>query len=259
MSGKIRNNLQLLERSVEIIDLISIKNSPVKFTKIVEETGISKPSVHRILSTLENFRIIVRDGNEGYIMGPRAIGWSRGYLQSRALLSVAKPWVDSIWKKVGETIHLVILEEDKAYYLYKKEGPHPLQMRSRVGDPIPLHSTAAGKAILFSLSKDRLDSFIFKKPLDKKTQNTIIDPEKLKKQLEKFLKRGFSEEVQENEEDIRCVAAPILSSECQPLGSVSITWPIYRCDDEKAKEVGSFLAASMQKISSELGYKKKFD
>jgi len=254
MSGTNKPSLQLLERTIAILDFIALKAEPSSFTEIVEGTGISKPSVHRILATLGNFRILVRDEQGGYILGPRIIGWSRSCIQSHGLLSVAKPWLDRIWNEVGETLHLVSFENDQAYYLFKMESRHPLQMRSRMGDPITLHSTAAGKAILFSLPEKELHNFLSRNVLDSKTAHTITDPDVLKKQLVEFRSQGFSEEVEENEQDIRCMAAPILNNRGFPVGAVSITCPTYRCDDLKAQQMGKFLAQTLPNLSYELGY-----
>ncbi len=254
MSGTNKPSLQLLERAITILDFIAFKTGSLSFTEIVEGTGISKPSVHRILATLGNFRILVRDEQGGYILGPRIIGWSRSCIQSHGLLSVAKPWLDRIWNEVGETLHLVSFEDEQAYYLFKMESRHPLQMRSRMGDPIALHSTAAGKAILFSLPEDKLGSILKKINLNPKTKKTITDPVALKEQLQSFRTQGFSEEVEENEQDIRCMAAPILNNRGFPVGAVSITCPTYRCDDLKAQKMGKFLAETLPNLSYELGY-----
>lgn len=254
MSGTNKQNLQLLERATAILDFISLDAGYSSFTEIVDGTGISKPSVHRILATLENFRIVVRDEQGRYILGPRIIGWSRSCIQSRSLLFAAKPWLDRIWNEVGETLHLVSFENEQAYYLFKMESRHPLQMRSRMGDPIALHSTAAGKAILFSLPETNLEVILKKINLDAKTKNTITDPATLLLQLQRFRAQGFSEEVEENEQDIRCMAAPILNNRGFPVGAVSITCPTYRCDDLKARKMGEFLAVTMPNLSYELGY-----
>lgn len=257
MSGTKPSNLQLVERTIEIIDYIARQGRPVSLKEVVEATGISKPSVHRILSTLTNYRVLIRDGHVAYIPGPRILGWSRSCSGSQGLLSVARPWLDRVWNHVGETIHLVSFEHGEAYYLFKMESRHPLQMRSRMGDPISLHSTAAGKAILFSLPQKELCELSEKSRLEAKTENTITDPAELKRQVERFRQLGYSEEIEENERDIRCVAAPILNNQGYPVGAVSVTCPTYRCGDEKARELGLYLADVIPNISFELGYRPR--
>jgi DNA-binding IclR family transcriptional regulator len=127
-------------------------------------------------------------------------------------------------------------------------------MRSRKGDMLLLHSTGAGKAILFSLPKAEFEAFLSTTRLEKRTPHTITDPEVFFEQRRLFQINGFCQEIQENEVDIRCIAAPILNNEGYPMGAVSITCPIYRCSDEKAEELGRLLAEVLPELSSEFGY-----
>jgi DNA-binding IclR family transcriptional regulator len=254
MSGLKNDTLQLLDRTFLILDYISSSDKPCILTEIVENTGISKPSVYRILSTLLNHRVVVKDRHNQYRMGPKVIQWGRACRGDSNLLNIATPYVDKIWDITGETIHLVSYEGGYAYYLLKKESKYPLQMRSRRGDPILLHSTAAGKAILFSLPHDEFISYLQSTPLERRTKNTITDTEKLIDQRKKFEHLGFSEEYQENENDIRCVGAPILNDTGYPIGAVSITCPIYLCDDKRSADLGELLKREVAKISREFGY-----
>lgn len=254
MSGTKDTNLQLLERTFAILDYISREGRSCSLKEIVDATGISKPSVHRILSTLNKNLAVIKDSHSQYRIGPKMLQWARACKGNSELLSVAMPYLDRIWHVAGETIHLVSYENGHAYYLSKTESKHPLQMRSRRGDILLLHSTGAGKAILFSLPDAEFESFISREKLEKRTPHTITDPQIFYKQRKDFAEQGYCQEIQENEIDIRCIAAPVLNSEGYPLGSVSITCPVYRCDDSRAAELGQLLAEVIPKLSAEFGY-----
>jgi|SRR6056297_251700 len=255
MSGPKKENLQLLERTFSILDCISSAEEPCTLKEIVDNTGISKPSVHRILSTLGNYLVVIKDSHTKYRIGSKIIQWGRACQGHSDLLSIATPYIDKIWQSTGETLHLVSYENGYAYYLLKKESKHPLQMRSRRGDNLLLHSTAAGKSILFSLPYDQFILFLESSNLEKRTVNTITDLEVLKKQRMKFHITGFSEEIEENEIDIRCIAAPVMNNQSYPIGAVSITSPTYLCDDERASLLGKILSKEILELSKEFGYK----
>lgn len=254
MSETKPGNLQLLERTIAILDYISTEGRSCSLKEIVEATGISKPSVHRVLSTLNNNLLVIKDEHTRYRMGPRMLRWARACKGNSELLTISAPYLKRIWDSSGETIHLVSYENGRAYYLLKRESRHPLQMRSRRGDMLLLHSTGAGKAILFSLPKAEFEAFLSTTRLEKRTPHTITDPEIFFEQRAVFRENGYCQEIQENEVDIRCIAAPILNNEGYPMGAVSITCPIYRCSDEKAEELGRLLAGIMPKLSAEFGY-----
>lgn len=253
MSGT-NGNLQLLERTFAILNYISREDRSCSLKEIVEATGISKPSVHRILSTLNHNLVVIKDKHTQYRIGPKMLQWARSCKGNSQLLTLAMPYLDRVWNVAGETMHLISYENGHAYYLYKIESRHPLQMRSKRGDPLSLYSTGAGKAILFSLPDEEFEWLLSSTNLEKRTPHSITETEVFYKQRSRFRALGYSEEVEENEVDIRCVAAPVLNSEGYPLGSVSIACPIFRCDDVRASELGRLLAGVIPELSAEFGY-----
>ena len=256
MSGP-KKTLQLLDRAYTILEYLSNADMPCSLKEIVDNTGISKPAVHRVLMTLQKQLVVIKDTHNRYRMGPKIIQWGRACRGESNLLNIASPYVEDIWKTTGETIHLVSYENGYGYYLLKRESKYPLQMRSKRGDPILLHSTAAGKAILFSLPDSEFQRYVNATPLEKRTENTITDPKILSAQRDQFKNRGFSEECQENERDIRCIAAPILNDQGYPIGAISITCPIFLCDDKRVTRLGNLLAKKTKAISEKFGYGSK--
>lgn len=254
MNGIKQDNLQLLERSFSILDYISRMDRPCSLKEVTEATEISKPSVHRILSTLTSNLLLVKDEHARYRMGPKMLQWARACKGNSELLTVSAPYMERIWDASGETIHLVSYENGHAYYLRKKESRYPLQMYSRVGDKLLLHATAAGKAILFSLPEEEFAGYMNKAPLERRTPHTITEPERFYEQRKRFMEKGFCEEKQENELDIRCIASAVLNSDGYPLGAVSITCPVYRCDDGRAVQLGHLLASVIPELSRKFGY-----
>jgi len=251
-----QDNLQLLERAFAVLDYISGEDRSCSLKEVTDATAISKPSVHRILSTLSSNLLLVKDEHARYRIGPKMLQWARACRGNSELLTVSSSYVEMIWDASGETIHLVTYENGEAYYLMKKESRYPLQMYSRVGDRLLLHSTAAGKAILFSLPEDEFSEYMEKITLNRRTPHTITDPEKFREQRGRFKALGYCEENQENELDIRCIASSIVNSEGYPLGAISITCPVYRCDDEKAEELGKLLVSIVPQLSGKFGYSR---
>jgi len=68
-------------------------------------------------------------------------------------------------------------------------------------------------------------------------------------------KRGFCEEVEENEEGIRCVGSAVLDLRGYPVGAVSVSAPAYRFDDRASLSMGERIRETALAISRELGYR----
>ncbi|MDD2207584.1 MAG: IclR family transcriptional regulator [Aminobacterium sp.] len=244
-----KNRVQVLQKAIAVLEDLSDRREPVGLTEVAKATELSKTTAYRILSTFVESNILMKDIHGRYQIGPAVVKWAATYNRRSGLLEMSRDVLEIMRDYSGETIHLFVFENGRAYYLEKLESPSPLVMRSKVGAELPLYSTAGGKAILSALPLERIESYLKKTVLIERTTNTITDPEELIQQLKIYKTRGYSEENQENEEGIRCVAVPIVDSNGFPLGAVSVSAPAYRFDDKKAVVLGRKLAQETAKIS----------
>lgn len=247
MSGK--NRVQVLQKAITVLEDLSDRREPVGLTEVARATKLSKTTAYRILSTFVESNIILKDTHGRYQVGPAVVKWAATYNRRSGLLEMSRDVLKIMRDYSGETIHLFVFENGRAYYLEKLESPSPLVMRSKVGAELNLYSTGGGKAILSSLPFDYIKSYLEKTVLERRTTSTITDSDMLIQQLKIYKTRGYSEENQENEEGIRCVAAPIVDSNGFPLGAVSVSAPAYRFDDKKVVILGRKLAQETAKIS----------
>ncbi|WP_024821520.1 IclR family transcriptional regulator [Aminobacterium mobile] len=244
-----KDKVLVLQKAISILEDLSDRSEPAGLTEIAKATGLSKTTAYRILSTLQDSNVLLKNSRGRYQIGPAVVKWSAAYNRRSGLLEMSRNILEGMRDYSGETIHLFVFENGRAYYLEKLESPSPLVMRSQVGVELPLYSTAGGKAILFALPSNQLDDYLAKNVLERRTPNTITDPDRLKELLKQYKSLGYSEEIQENEEGIRCVAAPVVDGNGYPIGAVSVSAPAYRFDDKKASVVGRKLAQETAKIS----------
>jgi DNA-binding IclR family transcriptional regulator len=244
-----KNRVQVLQKAIAVLEDLSNRPEPVGLTEIANATKLSKTTAYRILATFVDSNILIKDPSGRYQIGPAVVKWSASYNKRSGLLEMSRDILEIMRDYSGETIHLFVFESGRAYYLEKLESPSPLLMRSKVGAELPLYSTAGGKAILSALPAGQVEIYLERTPLESRTANTITDPKELLNLLKIYKTRGYSEENQENEEGIRCVAAPIVDRNGFPLGAVSVSAPAYRFDDKQAALVGRKLAQETAKIS----------
>jgi IclR family acetate operon transcriptional repressor len=112
---------------------------------------------------------------------------------------------------------------DAATCLVKVTGPKPVQMSSRVGMQMPLHATAIGKCILADLDDDDLRALVDRIGLPARTPHTITDLDALREELTLVRSRGFALDEEENENGVRCLAAPVRDSQGTVIGGVSVS------------------------------------
>jgi IclR family KDG regulon transcriptional repressor len=130
-------------------------------------------------------------------------------------------------------------------------------MCSYVGKRAPLHCTALGKVLLAFLPEEERKKILEQKELPRLTDNTITDRNKLEKELSKIQKQGFSLDQEENEKDVRCIAAPIRNYRGKVIAAISISGPAFRIDKKVQNNLKEALIETSTKISKRLGYDEK--
>lgn len=160
--------------------------------------------------------------------------------------------------RVQETVHLVILDQGKIVYLDKIEevrDPKSLRMASRIGMRNHAHSCAVGKVLLAFLSDRERDKIIATKGLPKLTKNTIVDGDQLKKHLAHVRAGGYAVDGEENEEGIRCVAAPVRDDRGEVVAGISISGPSVRMTRQRIhREPKEQVTKTAAEISKKLDF-----
>ena len=157
----------------------------------------------------------------------------------------------------GETVHMGILESNRAVYILKRESLYTIRMNSRVGKSIPLHCSAIGKVLLADRNDDELAAYAEAEGLKRYTPKTICTTEDLQAEIRKVRENGYAFDDEEHEEGIFCVAAPIRDTYGDTVASMSLSTPTFRLDRSKIDVIVQKVCASCDEISSILGYIKK--
>lgn len=248
--------IRVLERAISVLNCISGEDKTTGVTDIALATGLSKTTVHRILSTLLNNNLVIKQNSGTYSMGPSVLIWADSYRLRSGLIEISSSHIEELRENSGETVHLFSFENGQAYYIDKRESKHPVGMISRIGAPIEMYCTSAGRAILANLPEDELIPWIASLTLEKRTPLTVTRREMLLKILDKVREKGYAEENQENEEGIRCVGAAIRDHRGYPVGAISISAPAYRFTSSEVDVFGPKVFEKTEIISGNLGFRK---
>ncbi len=245
-----KGGIRVLDRAISILDHMARNEDKGGITDIAEATGLPKATVHRILQGLHNKRVVVQGDDGTYSIGPAVLAWADAFRTRVVLPKLAQPTLRRLWEGTKETVHLVAYDGEVAYYVDKLESPHPVGMRSRIGAEICLHTTAAGRSILASLSDGEIRRYGDHLEGRREGAPSVYDPEKISQMVESARLRGFASENEENEEGIRCVGAAILQGDDRrPVGAVSVSIPAYRLDDSDVAALGEAVREAAEEIS----------
>ena len=144
------------------------------------------------------------------------------------LRTAAAPYLQALSSELVETVHLGVMEDLGVFYLDKLESPNSIQLVSRVGQVMPLHSTSLGKSILAALPEDEREAKIARIDFAPRTDRTITNADAFRKEIVLTQQRGYATDDRENEPMGACVAAAIVGPDGRPVGSISVSGPHYR-------------------------------
>lgn len=204
-------------------------------TELADHLGMAKGTVHSHLSTLQEEEFVVKEGDT-YAISLRFLDFGR-YAKDRVEhLDILEQELDALAEETGEVVQFLTEEYGRGVYLYKARGEFAVETASYVGQRTAIHCTALGKAILSRLPRPYVEWIIDYHGLPPRTDNTITDPEALFEELETIRKRGYSTDDEEILRGLRCVAAPVVKPDGDPLGAVSIAGPTSRMNGERFDE-----------------------
>ena len=248
-------SILVLEKAIRLLSRFDAENTEWGVTELSKDLEINKSTVSKILSTLESHRYLTKNGeNRRYRLGLRLFELGSMVVEQMDLQKVALPYMEELNKRVGETIHLVVMDGFEIVYINKVESVQSLRIATRVGGRLPAYCTGVGKVLLAALSPQELNLFLKSAPLRKLTGNTIMDPEKLKESFIRIRSQGYALDLEEFSQGLICVAAPIFNYSQKEIGAISISGPSHRMKEKKIEYLIHLIKGTARQISRQLGH-----
>jgi len=235
-----RDEVGVLLKSMNL--LVCLAEAPLSVVELSDRTRISKPTIYRILNTLESGGFVTRETSKRkYILGPALIGLGRATRNSAELIRHVRPALRGLHEKYNETINLGVLSHGKVIYLDTLESGQRLRVTVPLSIEDNCHTTALGKAILSAMPEETALKTIVEVTLPKRTTNTLISQEQFLDAIRKSRALGYAIDNEEDEIGFRCVAAPILNVTGYPIAAISITAPTSRTSLQDFAKIGKDL------------------
>ncbi|MGE8320787.1 MAG: IclR family transcriptional regulator [Comamonas sp.] len=181
--------------------------------EIVNETGMPKPSVHRVLQQLEAAGIVQRDGDDRhYVLAPRMRRIANDLLLRDSLYAARHAVLRDLREAVGESCNLTSFQSGEVLYLDRVETMAPLRFFLQQGSRVPAHCSATGKLFLSQLAPRQQKHLVEAASLERYTPNTIVTPEALYEEVAQTRKRGYGIDNEEFLHGLVCFAVLVPSA-----------------------------------------------
>src|ERR1700731_918921 len=244
----------VISKVLLILEALQGSSAGLALKAICDLTGIHKSTAHRFLKHLERERYLIRTEAGAYLIGPRLSQMSARGNQGATLQAVARPILWELWKSTQETVNLAVLDQGTVLYVDVIESPHEFRLSSRVGTRRSLHGTALGKALAAFLPAEPRENILSAITFQPATPRTILNLLQFRQELEKIRRQGYAVDDEEAVQGARCVSAPILNSNREPIGAVSVSGPVTRVSPNQVAVLARAVSAAARAISAAMGF-----
>ncbi|EPX80991.1 IclR family transcriptional regulator [Litoreibacter arenae] len=213
-----------VKKALCVLDQAASFGRPVRFNELLENSPYPKGTLYRMLQTLRSEGMLSYDEtSQTYSLGIRLVRLAHTAWTQSSLAPVARPFLDTLSKSIGETIHLAQLDNAQVLYVDKRNAERPVEMFSQAGKVGPAYCTGVGKAMLAFLPEKELQQALAQQSFHRFTPQTLASTDVLRDELVNIRKRGYAFDREEHEPGIICVAIPILTRTERVIGAISVT------------------------------------
>jgi DNA-binding IclR family transcriptional regulator len=246
-------SVQSVDRAISVMEFLS-RRGWSGVTEVSRELDIHKSTAYRLLTTLRDRGLVEQDAaTEKYRLGFGLVLLARAVRSELDILRCARPVCEHLSERTKETVTIAVLEGDDAVVIHQSISRASALSVDWTGRHTPLHATAAGKLFLAFMPEDQLHRILVG-PLERFTENTIVDPASLKDEGKEIQDEGYAFTIEELERGLNAVGAPIRCAEGAIVGAVSVSGPAFRLTPDALSEIGELCKRAATEISRCLGF-----
>ncbi|WP_157269621.1 IclR family transcriptional regulator [Azohydromonas aeria] len=222
------------QRLLVLLEVIAARSDAFSLQDLVEETGVPKPTLHRMLQQLESLGMLQREGDgRHYSTGLRLRRLAEQLLLNDTRHGARHAVLRQLVAEVGESCNITALSGSEVLYLDRVETPAPLRFYLHPGSRVPVHCSASGKLFLAQMSAAQRRRLLANVPLEAFTPHTITEYGSLELELERVKTQGFALDEEEFLPGLRCIAVLVGDAGRSNMG-IAIQAPAMRMDVDKA-------------------------
>jgi DNA-binding IclR family transcriptional regulator len=240
------------DRTLDLLEELARATAPLTLGDLARVLSIPKSSLHGLLRTLER-REWVESDDSGlrFRLGVRALQLASSHLAQDRDLRIVHTAMEQLRERTGETVQLGRLAGADVVYLAQLPARHPVRLASTVGERLPAHATALGKALLAARGPAELRTFLHP-PFTALTERTFTEWGPLEQALDAARESGVAWDHEEVSSGLTCAAVAVPAAGL-PTHAISISVPTFRLSEELRAEIPDLLRDTAASLRARLG------
>jgi DNA-binding IclR family transcriptional regulator len=234
MASTESGSIQVIDRLTALLVAIARHRDPVSLKVLAADTGLHPSTAFRILASAIENDLVAREGSH-YRLGIRLLQLGSRVASHQDLRREARPLMEALRDRTGETVNLTVREGDEVVYLDRALPERMMRVEQRIGSRAPLHVTAVGKLMLAEAGEAACRDYARRTGLPGYTRYSLTDEEQLVQHVSGCLRAGYAYDDEEAEAGVGCIGVLVHDSDGAIVAGLSISAPIDRRRDEWAE------------------------
>ncbi len=210
-------------KALGVLDHIASFGRPVRFSEVLAQSDLPKPTLYRFIQSLTNQNMLSYDPDrQTYAPGLRLLRLAHAAWEQSSLAPIARPFIDALAEQVGEAVHLAQIDNGQVLFIDKRLPQAGFETLAQAGQIAPAYCTGVGKVILAFMGSERRARALQQQAFLAYTDATHTDVATLVAELKTIRSAGVAYDREEHEAGIISIAAPILTREDRVIGALSI-------------------------------------
>jgi DNA-binding IclR family transcriptional regulator len=242
-----------LARALTLLERVAQQPGPMSLARLAAELALPKSSVHGLCGTLLSFGYLRRQGEGGFMIGPRVMHLAAAFVSSTS----AAQEFNALWADAPalpeETLILSVLDGAEVVYVAARHGTRPLGLAFNVGMRLPAHLAATGKAMLAFHEPAELRRRFPASPLPRPVGRGAASLDELKRELALTRQRGYSVDEESLREGVHSIAAPVFDASGTAVAAVGVCIPQAMLGSDKGRRYREMVIGVAGSLSRRLG------
>lgn len=238
-----------VDRAAHLLELLA-ELGESRVTDLAARLDTHKSTASRLLATLAAHGLVEQDPDTAtFRLGQGLVRLAGSVRHAFDLGSAARPIAARLARQVRETVNLVVLDGTHTVCIDQVLGSASVTTVNWLGKRSPTHVAASGKVLLAHLPRESLSAHLAQ-PLGAPTRASVTDPARLLAELAVTRERGWASSVDEQEEGLTSVAAPIRSPDGVVVAALAVSGPTFRIDADHILRLGAVTLAAANDVSN---------
>jgi IclR family acetate operon transcriptional repressor len=228
-----RTRVRSVSKALGILLYVSQSSDGARGSDVAAACGLPAPTAHHLLETLLAEGFLSKDELRRYHLGPKVGALSDAFLSRTQPPEFLMEPLRKLAERSGETAYLSGWLHGDIAVLATVEGSRAVRVAGlHRGSQGHAHARASGKLLLAYARPGVAEAYLSRAPLAALTSRTITDPDALLAELETIRRRGSATDLEEYQDRVCCVAAPVIDDGVVIAAyTLSVPWDRFRNDE----------------------------